>query len=268
MPARLDTLAELGFNRLSFGVQDFDPAVQKAVHRVQPAEQVFALVEAARARGFRVDQCRPDLRLAAANPESFDRTLAQVNDSAPGPHCALRLRAPARALQAAAAHRHGGAAQRRRPRCPCCRAPWPPSWVPATCMWAWTTLPCRTTRLARGQAAGPLAPQLPGLQHPADCDSDCPGRVSHRPHRRHLQPKRQDPGGVLRLLGPRALPIGARAWPLYTRRPGAPCGHHGARCAKASCSLNLSNLAYLLDFETYFAAELQYLAAVWKSRVW
>ena len=46
--ARLDTLAELGFNRLSFGVQDFDPAVQKAVHRVQPAEQVFALIDAAR----------------------------------------------------------------------------------------------------------------------------------------------------------------------------------------------------------------------------
>jgi oxygen-independent coproporphyrinogen-3 oxidase len=35
-------LAELGFNRLSFGVQDFDPDVQKAVHRVQPAEQVFS----------------------------------------------------------------------------------------------------------------------------------------------------------------------------------------------------------------------------------
>ena len=42
---RLKVLAELGFNRLSFGVQDFDPEVQKAVHRVQPAEQVFALVE-------------------------------------------------------------------------------------------------------------------------------------------------------------------------------------------------------------------------------
>ena len=45
-------MAELGFNRLSFGVQDFDPAVQKAVHRVQPAEQVFDLVHAARERGF------------------------------------------------------------------------------------------------------------------------------------------------------------------------------------------------------------------------
>ncbi|MDO8755648.1 MAG: radical SAM protein, partial [Anaerolineales bacterium] len=50
--SRLDTLAELGFNRLSFGIQDFDPDVQKSVHRVQPAEQVFALVAAARERGF------------------------------------------------------------------------------------------------------------------------------------------------------------------------------------------------------------------------
>ena len=76
--ARLDTLAELGFNRLSFGVQDFDPAVQKAVHRVQPAEQVFALVEAARARGF--DSINVDLiyGLPKQTPDSFDRTLAQV----------------------------------------------------------------------------------------------------------------------------------------------------------------------------------------------
>ena len=78
-PKRLDTLAELGFNRLSFGVQDFDPAVQKAVHRVQPAEQVFALVEAARARNF--DSINIDLiyGLPQQSPESFDRTLAQVN---------------------------------------------------------------------------------------------------------------------------------------------------------------------------------------------
>jgi oxygen-independent coproporphyrinogen-3 oxidase len=76
--SRLDTLAELGFNRLSFGVQDFDPEVQKSVHRVQPAEQVFALVAAARERGF--DSINVDLiyGLPLQNPESFDRTLAQV----------------------------------------------------------------------------------------------------------------------------------------------------------------------------------------------
>ncbi|MBT9506627.1 oxygen-independent coproporphyrinogen III oxidase [Rhodoferax sp.] len=75
---RLDTLAELGFNRLSFGVQDFDPAVQKAVHRVQPAEQVFALVEAARQRGFESINVDLIYGLPQQNPESFDRTLAQV----------------------------------------------------------------------------------------------------------------------------------------------------------------------------------------------
>ncbi len=37
---RLEHLAKLGFNRLSFGVQDFDAQVQQAVHRIQPAEQV------------------------------------------------------------------------------------------------------------------------------------------------------------------------------------------------------------------------------------
>ncbi|MBQ0132845.1 MAG: radical SAM protein, partial [Comamonas sp.] len=49
---RLAFLKSLGFNRLSFGVQDFDPDVQKAVHREQPAEQVFALVQAAREMGY------------------------------------------------------------------------------------------------------------------------------------------------------------------------------------------------------------------------
>jgi oxygen-independent coproporphyrinogen-3 oxidase len=77
--ARLDTLAKLGFNRLSFGVQDFDPAVQQAVHRVQPAEQVFALVEAARARGFESINVDLIYGLPRQSPESFDRTLAQVS---------------------------------------------------------------------------------------------------------------------------------------------------------------------------------------------
>jgi oxygen-independent coproporphyrinogen-3 oxidase len=75
---RLDTLAELGFNRLSFGVQDFDPAVQKAVHRVQPAEQIFSLVAAARERGFESINIDLIYGLPKQSPESFDRTLAQV----------------------------------------------------------------------------------------------------------------------------------------------------------------------------------------------
>ena len=80
---RLKHLHRLGFNRLSFGVQDFDPAVQKAVHRVQPAEQVFKLVEAARAIGFESINVDLIYGLPLQTPESFARTLAQVNQLRP-----------------------------------------------------------------------------------------------------------------------------------------------------------------------------------------
>ncbi|MBP8149265.1 MAG: oxygen-independent coproporphyrinogen III oxidase [Limnohabitans sp.] len=80
---RLAVLASLGFNRLSFGVQDFDPAVQKAVHRIQPAEQVFELVAAARRLGFESVNVDLIYGLPLQTPESFDRTLAQVNELRP-----------------------------------------------------------------------------------------------------------------------------------------------------------------------------------------
>jgi len=80
---RLDVLAELGFNRLSFGIQDFDPAVQKAVHRIQPAEQVFALVAAARERGFESVNADLIYGLPEQTPESFDRTLSQIVELRP-----------------------------------------------------------------------------------------------------------------------------------------------------------------------------------------
>ncbi len=81
--ARLQVLAELGFNRLSFGVQDFDPIVQKAVHRIQPAEQVFALVDAARRIGFESINADLIYGLPKQTPESFDRTLAQMAELRP-----------------------------------------------------------------------------------------------------------------------------------------------------------------------------------------
>ncbi len=80
---RLGALAEMGFNRLSFGVQDFDPAVQKAVHRVQPAEQVFSLVHAAREHGFESINVDLIYGLPHQTPASFDRTLEQVVELRP-----------------------------------------------------------------------------------------------------------------------------------------------------------------------------------------
>jgi len=81
--SRLAVLAELGFNRLSFGVQDFDPSVQKAIHRIQPAPQVFDLVAAARRLGFESVNVDLIYGLPLQTPESFDRTLAQINQLRP-----------------------------------------------------------------------------------------------------------------------------------------------------------------------------------------
>ncbi len=81
--SRLAVLAELGFNRLSFGVQDFDPSVQKAIHRIQPAPQVFELVAAARRLGFESVNVDLIYGLPLQTPESFDRTLAQINQLRP-----------------------------------------------------------------------------------------------------------------------------------------------------------------------------------------
>ncbi len=80
---RLAHLQRLGFNRLSFGVQDFDPTVQKAVHRIQPAGQVFDLVAAARNLGFESVNVDLIYGLPQQTPESFRHTLAQVNTLRP-----------------------------------------------------------------------------------------------------------------------------------------------------------------------------------------
>ena len=76
--SRLQTLAHLGFNRLSFGVQDFDADVQQAIHRVQSTQQVFALVQAARAQGLKSINIDLIYGLPRQTLASMERTLAQV----------------------------------------------------------------------------------------------------------------------------------------------------------------------------------------------
>ncbi|MBI5924189.1 MAG: oxygen-independent coproporphyrinogen III oxidase [Aquabacterium sp.] len=80
---RLKRLAAMGFNRLSFGVQDFDPHVQQAVHRVQPFEQVAELMQAARAEGFESINMDLIYGLPKQSLESFQRTLTQVSSLKP-----------------------------------------------------------------------------------------------------------------------------------------------------------------------------------------
>jgi oxygen-independent coproporphyrinogen-3 oxidase len=80
---RLRHLAKLGFNRISFGVQDFDPAVQEAVHRVQPYDMVRDLV--AEARALRFESINTDLiyGLPRQTPQSFARTVQQIGELHP-----------------------------------------------------------------------------------------------------------------------------------------------------------------------------------------
>lgn len=71
-------LRELGFNRVSLGVQDLDPEVQRAVNRLQSLEQTRAIVEAARTLQFRSVSIDLIYGLPKQTPESFARTVAEV----------------------------------------------------------------------------------------------------------------------------------------------------------------------------------------------
>ena len=75
---QIATLRRLGFQRLSFGVQDFDPKVQETVRRVQSYEQTRALVERARAEGFRSINVDLIYGLPHQSTAGFGRTLEQV----------------------------------------------------------------------------------------------------------------------------------------------------------------------------------------------
>jgi oxygen-independent coproporphyrinogen-3 oxidase len=81
--AHLEALAECGFNRISMGVQDFDPAVQQAVHRIQPAEMTAAVVRHARKLGFESVNFDLIYGLPYQTRESFDRTLDTLFEIGP-----------------------------------------------------------------------------------------------------------------------------------------------------------------------------------------
>ena len=76
-------LGELGFNRTSFGVQDFDPAVQKSVNRIQPYEMVEKAVTASRQAGFESINADLIYGLPKQSLESFSRTLDRVIELSP-----------------------------------------------------------------------------------------------------------------------------------------------------------------------------------------
>src|SRR5439155_18378097 len=74
----IDALREAGFNRASMGVQDNDPVVQKAIHRIQPFEQTKTVVTWIREAGFKSVNIDLIYGLPYQTPESFAKTLDEV----------------------------------------------------------------------------------------------------------------------------------------------------------------------------------------------
>ncbi|WP_341706127.1 oxygen-independent coproporphyrinogen III oxidase [Halopseudomonas sp.] len=71
-------LRELGFNRVSFGVQDLDPEVQRAVNRLQTLEQTQTVMDAARTLAYRSINIDLIYGLPKQTPESFARTVEAI----------------------------------------------------------------------------------------------------------------------------------------------------------------------------------------------
>ncbi len=76
-------LRELGFNRMSIGVQDFNPAVQKAVNRIQSREVTEAALNAAREENFKSISIDLIYGLPLQTVESFDQTLDELIEISP-----------------------------------------------------------------------------------------------------------------------------------------------------------------------------------------
>lgn len=81
--ADIALLAELGFNRISLGVQDFNPEVQIAVHRVQSEEETADVIRWARQYGFTSTSVDLIYGLPRQTPATFRETVQRVLDMNP-----------------------------------------------------------------------------------------------------------------------------------------------------------------------------------------
>ncbi|HET8542219.1 MAG TPA: oxygen-independent coproporphyrinogen III oxidase [Anaeromyxobacter sp.] len=76
--SQIETLARLGFNRISMGVQDFDAKVQEVVGRIQGEKETADLVQAARDNGFRGVNLDLIYGLPYQTPETWKDTLRRI----------------------------------------------------------------------------------------------------------------------------------------------------------------------------------------------
>src|SRR5450432_3566457 len=81
--AKLNAMTQAGFNRISFGVQDFDLGVQRAINRVQPFELVASVYGNARRAGFESINLDLIYGLPRQTPTTFSNTLKHVIELRP-----------------------------------------------------------------------------------------------------------------------------------------------------------------------------------------
>ncbi len=81
--SQIATLAKLGFNRISMGVQDFDRKVQETVGRIQGEKETSDLVSAARASGFGGVNLDLIYGLPYQTPDTWEKTLRQIVEMRP-----------------------------------------------------------------------------------------------------------------------------------------------------------------------------------------
>ena len=81
--ATVALLAELGFNRMSVGVQDFDAAVQRSVNRLQSEAETALVIDAARQNGFKSISVDLIYGLPSQSVQGFSRSLERVLNMEP-----------------------------------------------------------------------------------------------------------------------------------------------------------------------------------------
>ena len=188
-------LGELGFNRMSVGIQDFDPKVQAAVNRIQTVEETREVIEAAREAGFKSISVDLIYGLPHQSVESIKPTLDTVLSLSPD-----RL-----ALYHYAHLPHIFKPQRASTPtpCPAAKKNWTfcntrcSCWTSAAmCLSAWTILPSPKTSW-RLRCAKAFAAQFPRLFHLCRLRFGGDWREQHRQNWQHIQPK---PARFKRLL--------------------------------------------------------------------
>jgi oxygen-independent coproporphyrinogen-3 oxidase len=80
---RLGVLAEMGFNRISLGIQDIDPKVQKAVNRIQDTKSTLDMIEGSRKLGFNSVSVDLIYGLPLQTVKSFTETIDTVVSARP-----------------------------------------------------------------------------------------------------------------------------------------------------------------------------------------